>query len=577
MVFMKEGRLRMAKLEDLGEVISTDVLVAGSGIAGLPAAIKAKEESPDKDVLIVDKATVGWGGLAPKGGGVFWCLAPEDDLEKFVEYHVKNFGYYLNDQELTYRNAKETYGAAQQLAEWGVKVQRDAQGKLITGHLLSSRWSHAGADLDMIYLLRAKARKLGVKILSKVQVVELLKQGNRVVGAVGLNVLDGRFYIIKAKSTVLATGGLNRTAPMFFPHYGEGVAAAYRAGAEMRNAEFGFFIHPQLKGASGHIQALAFVMCNAAGENLAEKYMPEIVKEEVYDTEIFTPAFIIGSLKEMNEGKIGVDLSRQPPRVGGPPPGLGWNRPKSTSYFARQRKLGQYQPPTPPNPEVEFGLAPGCAPVRVDHEMKTSLEGLWAVGDTSYDGSAWGGAVSIAPGRMRGSPLMIGLLGGLRSGSAAARYASGAAAPQTNYDEVKQLKDEIFAPMQRSKGLLPQDAIKQMDEIVSPVEYGFLRTKDRIEGVLSKLGGVRHKFSELYAKDGHGLMKCNEAKSMAVCLEIVFNAALARTESRGYHYREDYPEMDNKNWLKWVIVKQKDGKAAVSTEPVPIDRYKHKP
>ena len=95
----------MVKLEDLGEVISTDVLVAGSGIAGLPAAIKAKETSPERDVLIVDKATVGWAGLAPKGGGVFWCIAPEDNLDKFVEYHVKNFGYYLNDQELLNRNS----------------------------------------------------------------------------------------------------------------------------------------------------------------------------------------------------------------------------------------------------------------------------------------------------------------------------------------------------------------------------------------------------------------------------------------------------------------------------------------
>jgi succinate dehydrogenase/fumarate reductase flavoprotein subunit len=418
-----------------------------------------------------------------------------------------------------------------------------------------------------------------VKILSKVQIVELLKQGNRVVGAVGLNVVEGRFYIINAKSTILATGGLNRTAPMFFPHYGEGIAAAYQAGAEMRNAEFGFFIHPQLKGGS-HTPALAFLLCNAAGENLAEKYMPEILKEEVYDTQIIAPAFIIGVLKEMNEGRgpiRRVDMSRKIPLRGAPPPELGWNRPKSTSYFARQRKLSKYSPPVPPNPEVEFGLAPGCSAVKVDHEMKTSLEGLWAIGDTSYDGSAWGGAVSIAPGMMRGSPLMNGLLGGLRAGSAAAHFASEAALPQINYTEVKRLKEEIFAPMQRKKGLLPQDAIRAMDEIVSPVEYGFLRTKDRMEEVLSKLRGVREKFSELYAKDGHGLMRCNETKSMAVCLEIVFNAALARTESRAYHYREDYPERDDKNWLKWIIVKQEAGKMVLSSEPVPIDKYKFKP
>ena len=172
---------------------------------------------------------------------------------------------------------------------------------------------------------------------------------------------------------------------------------------------------------------------------------------------------------------------------------------------------------------------------------------------------------------------MIGLLGGLRSGAAAARAASQAGSPQINYDEVKRLKDEMFAPLQRSQGLLPQDAIQELDGIVKPVENGFSRTKDRMEKVLSRLQGVRQKCSQLYAKDSHGLMKCNEAKSMAVCLEIVFNAALMRTESRGYHYREDYPKMDNQNWLKWVIVKQEAGKTVLSTEPVPIDNFKFKP
>ncbi len=79
------------------------------------------------------------------------------------------------------------------------------------------------------------------------------------------------------------------------------------------------------------------------------------------------------------------------------------------------------------------------------------------------------------------------------------------------------------------------------------------------------------------AKDGHGLGKCHEARAMAVCAEMNFRAALMRTESRGWHYREDYPGRDDPNWLKWVILKTKDGEMAVSTEPMPMDRYKVKP
>ena len=131
--------------------------------------------------------------------------------------------------------------------------------------------------------------------------------------------------------------------------------------------------------------------------------------------------------------------------------------------------------------------------------------------------------------------------------------------------------------MRRDKGLLPADAISAIQDVVCPIKYNLRRSKDRLEEAISKIKEVQERLSELCAKDGHGLGKCHEAKSMAVCAEMTFRAALMRTESRGFHYREDYPKRDDKNWLKWVIVKQEAGKMVLSTEPVPIDKYKFKP
>jgi succinate dehydrogenase/fumarate reductase flavoprotein subunit len=98
-----------------------------------------------------------------------------------------------------------------------------------------------------------------------------------------------------------------------------------------------------------------------------------------------------------------------------------------------------------------------------------------------------------------------------------------------------------------------------------------------LEEAISKVEELRHQENKLFAKDGHGLCKCHEAKAMVLCAEMTFRAALMRTESRGSHFREDYPKQDDKNWLKWIILKQEAGKMIASTEPIPIEKYKFKP
>ena len=116
----------MVDLEKLGDVVSTDLLIIGGGVGGLAAALQAKEKCPSLDVLIVEKQTSGWSGKAQKVGGGLWLLAPGDDVDKFVEYHVRNIGCYLNDQDLLYSWAQEAYGAIEQFGKWGVPVARDA-------------------------------------------------------------------------------------------------------------------------------------------------------------------------------------------------------------------------------------------------------------------------------------------------------------------------------------------------------------------------------------------------------------------------------------------------------------------
>jgi succinate dehydrogenase/fumarate reductase flavoprotein subunit len=561
----------MARLEDLGEVISTDLLIIGGGIGGLTAAISAKEACPEINILLVDKQTIGWSGKAPKTGGVFMVIGPDDDLDDFIEYHVRDMGDYLNDQDLLHAMAKESYGIMERLEAWGIKVPRDDKGKIQAAKSFSPKWSLVGIDLDVLIPLRKKARKLGAKTLNKVQMVDLLTQDNRVVGAVGFNIIDGRFYIFKAKSTILANGSCNyKVERMWSSANGDGIAAAYRAGAEMRNAEFGNFYDILIKNHnSPAVFSQAFVF-NANGDQLVKLYSAE-------DEPDIALATILGMEKEITEGRgpLVLDIKGWQKMFAQRPK---WEGPHWKAFYGRTReKLTKYGPPPTEKPEVTFSFHAELSPVKVDHDMKTTLEGLWAIGDTSYEGSALAGAVFAPPARMRGTGLLNAVFSALRGGPAAARFVSEASAPEVNISDVKQLKKNIFAPMERDSGLTPADAVQGIQEIIVPIKYNLRRSKDRMEEALSKLEALKQKLPTLFAKDGHNLFQCHEARAMALCAEMTYRSALMREESRGWHYREDYPGRDDKNWLKWIIVKQEGGKMVLSTEPVPIDTYKIKP
>ena len=163
--------------------------------------------------------------------------------------------------------------------------------------------------------------------------------------------------------------------------------------------------------------------------------------------------------------------------------------------------------------EKKYGLPPGVrreigvplhgetSCIKVDHEMRTSLEGLWAIGDTSYAGSAVAGAVASPPGVVPGSGIMFAVISAGWAGPSAVCYASQTAEPEINTDEVKRLKEEVFAPMQENKKLAPSDAISTLQDYIAPFKYNLRRSKERLEEALSKVNSVKDNLSELKAKD----------------------------------------------------------------------------
>jgi succinate dehydrogenase / fumarate reductase flavoprotein subunit len=571
----------MAKLEELGEVVSTDVLIIGGGIAGLTMAVKVKEENPNIDVLIVEKQTTGWSGKATKIGGIVCFLGPNDNGDKFLDFQVRNTGFYLNDQELLSKYIQHSYKAVEDLDAWGVKLAKGADGKMVIERAFwAPEWSMTFVDIDMMLPIRSKARKMGTKIMNKIHVVDLLREGNRVVGAVGFNIIDGRFYIFRAKATVLANGSCGYKVRRFWmAGAGDGIAAAYRAGAEMRNAEFGnLYAHTVFQNTDSGMVGFEFLV-NASGENLAKKYMGNMEPQGVF----LPRPMALGLEKEVSEGR-GPIYWAPPDSADAYPHGLSGGLPKIADWTQRmgdkEKKYGGsggWISKAGGKNEIGAPFHGELSCIKVDHDMKTTLEGLWAIGDASYTGSAVAGAVASPPGVTPGSGIMYAIISPRFAGPPIARYVTSAASAKVSYPEAKDLKKNIFAFMQREKGLSTEDAIAVLQDVTAPIKYNLRRSQGRIEEALGKLGELTEKLPTLWAKDLHYLSKCNEILSMALCAELTFRAALMRKETRGFHYREDYLERDDKNWLKWIIIKEKAGKMALSTEPVPIDKYKIKP
>lgn len=492
------------------QVFSADVLIIGGGPAGLIAANKVKEVNPESSVLIVDKAHAGYSGAkANKGAGVLFVLSEDDDMDKFREFHLENIGRYLNDQEMLEIFAETSPRLVEQFEKWGIPIMRDDNGKLARMEELPL-WSLCAFDLDMIFKLRKKAADAGARTVDKTQVVELLTEGSRVVGAVGFDLVDGTFRVFKAKSVILASGSCNwMVTNMWTSGRGDGIAAAYRAGAEMRNAEFSNFYNMHLKGNLAAIVGGQYALYNNEGEYLADKYCADFE----CDTDI---GIFIGMEKEVIEGKGPVRFEPSQYFVKNPLAAKGflfkWDRPVAKRFWETLfGKEGRYNIDHAARPEVIPGFIGECSCIRVDHGMKTTLNGLWALGDTSHGGSGWAGAVAAPPGRIRGAALMYTAVSALLAATPAVEYAAGSSDPHIDPEQVERFRREIYAPMERKQGISPRVPLFDLKEVVAPPRYSIRKSEQRLDEALARVKKIQEQAAEVSpAGDWHMLGLCHD-------------------------------------------------------------------
>lgn len=564
-------------LEHEDRSASTDVLVLGGGLSGLTAAITAKETDPTIEVLLVDRASAstGWAGMGSRTAGLLSFVTPEDDPEDFIKYCLENIGFYLNDQHALRDYAYGSRMIPERLSEWGVEVSRDEKGKIAY-----AKWPFpfgtASVDPDMCHALAKRAKRLGVRFLDRIAVVELLVDGGRIAGAAGFSLDDGAFHVFEAGAVIVAMGSQNFDIVEMWCGTGNGIRAAYLAGAEMRNVEFGNMcdlarVDPRgwlYYGAHGAAHTAHDHLLNAKGENISQKYRPGLHTS-------MDPVAALAWYKETlaGNGPISVDISEFSGKA------FFKFHPKAFALHELAKQKADY--PASDKFEVVPGFIGEMSCIKVDTQMETTVPGLFAAGNCAGSGSARGGAVPTPPSKMHGMGITNAVFMGTKAGPAAtlhARALRGAgAAPRVDRAATKAARERIFAPLHRAQGLSPRDFIPRIQDAVAPVDYSVIKTESRMQDALTKVLEAQRDLPRLRGRDLHELARCVDAESMALEAEMFYRASLARTESRGFHLREDFPERDDARWLKWVIVQKHGEEMRLRADDIPMADYPYRP
>jgi succinate dehydrogenase/fumarate reductase flavoprotein subunit len=536
-------------------VIETDVLVIGGGLGGAFAAVKAGESGVG--VTVVEKAYAGKSGGAALGASWLAVFNPDwgHEFDAWMNFIVE-VGEYLNNQDWVEIILSESYARYCDLLSWGVAfASKQGRSPAPCAHAMPL------VKNAMMPRLRQKMLESGVTILDRVMVTDLLKKDGRVVGSVGFDARSGDFYLFKSKATVVATGSGTFKMPGWTDAYwtADGDAMNFRAGAEIVSKEFGGKDAGTLKDySSARIGVVGgynrFV--NAEGRPFISNYAPKVQSET---------RRMLSSLFEVHAGRgpIFLDFEAASPE----------ERKRASQALEASGLNGLAERVgldlnTAGKLEVEFGSWVGNQPslggAIVNTRCETTLAGLYAAGD-------------CAGTRMCGScyaPMGYGLAGasvtGHRAGQSAGAFAATGDRTAVDPEEVEGLRERIYAPFYRKGGFGPGFVTQMLRNLMVPYYVMQIKHGPRLEAVLTLVEFVReHLVPKMKARDPHELRMSHEARNMALNAEMLLRASLFRTESRGSHYREDFPRREDPEWLAWTVLKQDDGRMNVSRMPIP--------
>lgn len=580
-----------------------DVLVIGAGGAGLRAAIEASAHGVT--VGLVCKSLLGKAHTVMAEGGIAAAMANVDDRDSWKVHFSDTMrgGQYLNNWRMAELHAKEAPERVKELEAWGALFDRTKDGKILQrnfgGHKYP-RLAHVGdrTGLEMIRTLQDHGIHQGVQVHMECTVITLLKDGNRVVGAFGYEREKGRFIVFKAKAIILATGGVGRAFKVTsnsWEYTGDGHALAYDAGAELIDMEFVQF-HPtgmiwptSVKGilVTEGVRGEGGILLNKDGERFMFNDIPELYKNQTADNEEEGWRYTQGDknarrppelltrdhvarciMREVKAGRgsphggVYLDIAWIKKRLSNAEDHIKKKLPSMYHQFKKLADIDITKEPMEVGPTTHYIM--GGIRVDADTQMST-VPGLFAAGECA--------AGLHGANRLGGNSLSDLLVFGKRAGEYAALFAKENKEGTIDESQVKKSADWALHLFENEKGNNPFDVQYALQDMMQQL-VGIVRNEEEMLRAKEYLKIMRQRSENLFVTGNReynaGWHTAMDLKNMLTISEAITLAAIERKESRGAHFREDYPQKDEKSSkFNIVIHKDSNGDMQLKKDPLP--------
>lgn len=579
-----------------------DVVVIGAGGAGLRAAIEASAHGVS--VGLICKSLLGKAHTVMAEGGVAAALSNVDERDSWKVHFTDTMrgGQYLNNWRMAELHAKEAPDRVRELEAWGALFDRTDDGKILQrnfgGHKYP-RLAHVGdrTGLEMIRTLQDHGIHQGIQVYMEFTVIALLKDGERVAGVLTYDRERGRFTAFRAKAVVMATGGIGRAYKITsnsWEYTGDGQSLAYHAGAELIDMEFlqfhptGMVWPPSVQGilVTEGVRGEGGILLNSNGKRFMFDDIPDLYKNQTADNpeegwrytqgdrnarrppELLTRDHVARCIvREIKEGRgsphkgVFLDIAWIKEKIPNSAEHIKKKLPSMYHQFKKLADIDITKEPMEIGPTTHYTM--GGIRVNADTQMST-IPGLFAAGECA--------AGLHGANRLGGNSLSDLLVFGKRAGEFAAIFAKENGHGTINPESIEAAAGEALRPFDRATGENPFQVQYDLQEMMQDL-VGIVRKEDELAQAEVELKKLRSRAANVKVIGNReynaGWHTALDLGNLLTVSEAVALAALHRKESRGAHFRDDYPVKEaGFSTFNFVISKGAGGQMEIRREPI---------